>query len=93
MTKLATHLAIDPAILDMLRASRVAWRVEDGTRHYKLFVAGRFVCALPHGRRSEIMANGRAVMNARSTVKRAIREAQSAALAAATGTHVLGGQP
>ena len=57
----------------LLEESEVDWRIETGTRHFKLIVNGEFVTILP---KSSKVRNStwRAHLNAMSHIKRAIRK-------------------
>ena len=58
----------------MLDASGVPWQLKQGGRHVKVYVNGRFVAILPNGgTRSSAENPGRAHLNIRAAIKRAIR--------------------
>ena len=59
----------------LLRDSGLPWRVELGSRHYKVIVAGKFVTILPRSP-SARNHNGSGHKNALAHVRRAIREQQ-----------------
>lgn len=60
-----------PYLRELLEASGLEWRVEQGSRHRKVFVAGRMVLALPlSGGRDA----GSQSKNAIAALRRAIRQ-------------------
>lgn len=70
------RLRIDGELEDMLNSSGVIWEMRPGSRHHKLYVAGRFVQALLRDRGHD---NWHAKKNAEAAVRRAIRAAGGAA--------------
>jgi hypothetical protein len=56
----------------LLEASGVEWEVRSGSRHFKVFVGGRFVAILPHAKPASKIAS-RAHQNMLAQIKRAIR--------------------
>lgn len=66
---------IDPRMLVLLQSSGKTYTLEQGTKHLKLKIEGRFVCALPMGKNH---GGGRAQHgcqseNALAAVRRALR--------------------
>jgi len=61
---------------EMLDASGVDWRIETGTRHFKLVVGGKLAAILPKGKNMRKSAmSDRAHKNALAQVRRAINGA------------------
>jgi len=60
---------------ELLHASGLPWRMETGTRHFKLFVGEKFAAIFP---KSPYVRNstGRAHRNAVAQIRRVIREQQ-----------------
>ena len=58
----------------LLKESGVPWRIDLGTRHYKLIVADRLITVLPRGGVHPDGYHGRADKNVMAHVRRAIRE-------------------
>jgi len=56
----------------LLESSNVPWRIEQGKRHYKIFVGERMVGILPRG--SSLRRTYRAHLNTLAQVRRAIRQ-------------------
>jgi len=56
----------------LLTESGLPWRIELGTRHYKVFVGTRFCAILPRG--TQRPQRVRAHKNAVAQIRRAIRE-------------------
>ncbi len=59
----------------LLEASGVEWEVRSGSRHFKVFVGGRFVAILPHAKPASRIKS-RAHQNMLAQIKRAIRRLQ-----------------
>ena len=59
----------------LLAGCGLPWRIETGTRHYKLIVGKRFAAILPKSPHVR-MQNTRAQKNAVAQVRRVIREQQ-----------------
>lgn len=66
------RLKIDSDLEELLDASGIVWELRPGSRHTKLFVAGRFVQVIPRDRGHD---NWHAKRNAEAAVRRAIRAA------------------
>ena len=62
-------------ILAEIKASGVPYVIENGTKHFKIHIAGRFVGILPRKKHS---GGQRAILNVRAQVRRAIREVPNA---------------
>jgi len=61
-----------PAIVRAeLESSGVAYEIKKGSRHHKLYVAGRMVSVLPYSSKA---GDTRAPQNIRATVRRVLRE-------------------
>lgn len=59
---------------EALEKTGLPWRSEEGTKHYKIKLAGRLVAIYPKGKKRE--ANLRVLLNTISQVRRAAREFQ-----------------
>ncbi len=66
---------IPDAMHDMLATSGLPWRIETGTRHYKVIVGNRFATILPMAPRVRMKTNV-AHRNAMASIKRAIKDQQ-----------------
>jgi len=56
---------------DLLKASGLNWRIEDGGEHFKLMVSDQFVAILPKGSRADL---GSGHLSLVAQVRRAIRK-------------------
>lgn len=61
---------LPPEMLAALEATGLPWALEQGSRHRKLRVAGRFIAILPSGK---CHANDRATRNVIAHIRRAAR--------------------
>lgn len=61
-------------LLVILRSSGHPWRIEEGTKHHKIILAGKMVAICPKGSRSNRNSPGRAFQNIRAQLRRAVKE-------------------
>lgn len=57
----------------VLSSSGLPWRIETGTRHFKLIVDGRFAAIIPKGKAARSTSSQRAGKNTVAQVRRVIR--------------------
>jgi hypothetical protein len=60
-------------LMQLLKESGVPWRIEDGTRHIKVFVRDRLTAVFPHSTHARKQAY-RSHKNALANVRRAIKK-------------------
>jgi len=65
---------IPQLILDELNSCGKPWRVDNGGKHYKLFVADRFVGIVSRGGTNEAWAGKARALNIRAQIRRAVKE-------------------
>jgi len=75
MTKINSRF-MPGEIYELLDASRLPWRMETGTRHFKLFIGEKFAAIFP---KSPYVRNGtgRSHKNAVAQIRRVIKEQAS----------------
>ena len=65
---------LSPEIRELLENSGVPWRVDEGKRHHKIIVNGKFCGILPKGPMSRtISKRGHEQLNTIAQIRRAIR--------------------
>lgn len=65
-------MKIDPKLEEALCATGLPWATEDGSKHYKIKLAGRLVGIYPKGKAKT--AEKRSLLNTISQVRRAAQE-------------------
>lgn len=68
-------MKLDPKVRQALEETGLPWRIEAGSKHFKIRLNDRLVGVYPQGKRTE--ANPRANLNVISNIKRAARETKN----------------
>jgi hypothetical protein len=69
---MSSHKIIPPLIADELERCGLPWRIDNGGKHYKLFVGDQFVGVLQRSVTSA-WADKRRNLNVRSQIRRIVR--------------------
>ena len=65
------------AVLDEATEAGLDYTIEDGTKHFKIRVAGKLAAILPKGKSIKAESDRRVLLNMRAQVRRVINEVRA----------------